>query len=242
MIASYYASYSLEYYEVGEVYSFYARKGDKYAPLADNEIVKRYSKKLDKLEEDFEEYPLYNKFTHLIRLCGVVVGKIQGNGTGIQDKIRVMFKLVDDAGEIIYGEKLYAVNYKGIETDGWEALPVQTYVGACSFFVGTNKVEVVKVQDGKQGRVILDADFSRQGRITLDVKDETGGAKKVFSQNSKQGRVTLDVKDEIDVDKKILSQDGKQGRITLDNDISDECLPKQGRITLDKATDSNLNG
>lgn len=241
MIASYYASYSLEYYEIGEIYSFYARKGDKYAPLADNEIVKRYSKKLDELEEDFDEYP-HAKFTQLVRLCGVVVGKIQGNGTGIQDKIRVMFKLIDDAGEIIYGEKLYAVNCKGIETDGWEVLPVQTYVGAGSFFVGTSSVEGVKVQEGKQGRVTFDGDLSRQGRITLDVKNETGFSKKVFSQDSKQGRITLDVKDEVDADKKIILQDGQQGRVTLDNDINEECLPKQGRITLDKATDGNLNG
>lgn len=196
MMASYYAAYSLEYYEVGTVYSFYARKGDKYAPLSEDETVKKYAKKLDNIEEDLDVYPPSGKFSNLMRLCGVVIEKIQGDGKGSHDKIRVMFKLVDAAGEIVYGEKLYVVNHSGIETDGWEALPVQIYVGAGSFYVGGNSTEVApkasSKKSDKKGGITLDEGADVKGRITVDDEKTEGTSAEKSSEKKITGKITID--------------------------------------------------
>ncbi len=121
MIDSYYASYPFEYYEIGKVYSFYARKNTVYK-IADEANVKKYAKKLKGIPLDTDKYP-ENRFSGFCqRACAVVVDKIRGDGSN--EKIRVMFQGVDEDGKIIYVEKLYVVNYAGIETDGWEAMPV----------------------------------------------------------------------------------------------------------------------
>lgn len=128
MLNSYYSSYPLEYYEIGTVYSFYARKTTKYKP-ANPDNITRFSAVLNTVEADNDSYP-YSKFTlYCIRTSGVVVEKIKGDGAGKKDKIRVMFQNVDEDGVIEYVENLYVVNHhEGVETDGWEAMAVQPII------------------------------------------------------------------------------------------------------------------
>ena len=189
MIDSYYASYSLEYYEEGHVYSFYMKKGEKLLDVANEESVKKFAKRLENLEEDHDSYPPAGIFTCCQRACGVVVEKIQGNNNGSYDKIRVMFKAISEEGEVSYKEKSYVVNYTGVSSDGWDRLPVQTYITAES---------IVTVTGGssKSGRVTVD-DTKGPGRVTVDDEKNAGekednGKSGSKTSNNGSGKVTVD--------------------------------------------------
>lgn len=184
MISSYYSSYSLEYYEVGTVYSFYVRKGEKYAVAADENLIEKYADKLAKVEEDKESYPSVGRFSNLVRTCGVVVEKIMGAGN--LDKIRFMIKLVDENGNIQYGTKLYVVNYRGVSTDGWEAMPVQTTLVDGQFCAGNEAKTKPVRKSGTKGAVTLD-EVRETGRVTLD-EEVQGKTNKVEVKADKAGR------------------------------------------------------
>lgn len=204
MINSYYSSYSLEYYEVGSVYSFYIRKGGRPVEAAEDDMIDKYAKKLDDLEEDHDEYPLTGKFSNLIRIGGVVVEKIKGNGNDKIDKIRFMIKVVDENGSVKYGTKLYAVNYRGIETDGWEAMPVQIELKGDKKYKGTETKIGGTASAGGAGRVTIDNNKNIIGRVTSadgdtkETKKATSGTKTVkksttgVTTDDKTGRVTVD--------------------------------------------------
>lgn len=200
MINSYYSSYSLEYYEVGSVYSFYVRKGARPVEAAEDDMIDKYAKKLDSLEEDHDEYPLTGKFSNLIRIGGVVVEKIKGNGNDKIDKIRFMIKVVDENGSVKYGTKLYAVNYRGIETDGWEAMPVQTELKVNKVYIGTEPTK----RPGSAGRVVIDEGKDITGRVTIDdgntkdTKKATTGAK--TGKKSTTGPTVDDITGRVTVD------------------------------------------
>lgn len=192
MLNSYYASYPLEYYEIGTAYSFYARKTTKYKP-ANPDNIKRFSVALNSVEEDNDSYP-YSKFSsYCIRACGVVVEKIKGNGNGHKDKIRVMFQNVDEDGVIEYVENLYVVNHTSVETDGWEAMAVQTVIQEATV-VGapakpvkfgttgvtiddTTKVTGATIDDGRSSpkkTVAKKLSGKTQGKTGATVDDVTG--------------------------------------------------------------------
>ena len=214
MINSYYSSYSLEYYEVGAVYSFYTRKGDRFAPVADDELIEKYAAKLDKVEQDKGSYPpKTGKFSNLMRTCGVVVEKIAGDKNGKLDKIRFMIKLIDEDGVIGYGTKLYAVNYRGVETDGWEAMPVETELFDGCFYVGTGQKEPAskRASHGGKGKVELDESTDSKGRVSLD-EDNSPGSKKSGSK-SKTNKAQVKSSTGVTIDENV---DSETGRVTID--------------------------
>lgn len=188
MLDSYYASYPLEYYELGTAYSFYARKTTKYKP-ANPDNIEKFSVALNVVEEDNDSYP-YSKFSsYCIRICGVVVEKIKGNNVGHKDRIRVMFQNVDENGVIEYVENLYVVNYAGVETDGWEAMTVQTAIQEA--IIDGTFAKPVKI--GTTGATI--DDIIKVTGVTID-EGKSAAEKNVYNKPSVklQGKtgVTLD--------------------------------------------------
>lgn len=135
MYESYNASYPLEYYSVGDVYSFCVgvdrlsvRKDGKAAkpysfagtvdyPTADE--IKKYAKQL----KNVDGASAASASDSIGVLCGVIVSKIKGDGKHAMndgktsvDKLKVMF--ANENAECGYVVKYYAVDYMSVMGDG----------------------------------------------------------------------------------------------------------------------------
>lgn len=138
IIESYNASYSLEYYEIGKVYSFYAKKGisqyKETAVPASVETINQFARSFRDLEDDSFQYSPDGAFGDLIRFYGVVVAKESGDGNGRHDRIIVMIHQPSQDEDVPqYGLKAYVVNYQGIWTDNREILAPKASVEQGSF-------------------------------------------------------------------------------------------------------------
>lgn len=223
MIKNYISSYSLDYYEEGEVYSIYIRKGHQFAEGADGIISETYKAKLEKAEQeiDFSTEPASESW-YLTRTIGVVTEKIPANKKkGTRDRVRFLIKLVDDYGEIYYGSKTYVANYeKGVETDGWEKHTRIVPVEDGKFYLGNKKKNesdyIVADKPGKASGITID-EGNIAGRVTVDNDSDPGSSTK--NRKGDASGVTIDEKTTKPKSKKAagVTVDDVTG-VTLDED------------------------
>ncbi len=136
-IGSYRASYGVNYYEVGNVYDFFARKAisqpETSPKVAPDDTIAKYAQALQGLEEDTDPDFIGRAHLNFTHFYGVVVDivknkkkvmkneeikKIKVKKVWNNSKIIVMFHQNSSNGAPPYVLKTYAVGHKGIWNDG----------------------------------------------------------------------------------------------------------------------------
>lgn len=162
-IESYNASFSLSYYKVGTVYSFYGTSNMNNTTPASPDQISRYSDKLIALEQEEASNAIKpitrgtastNRRSGMSRYYAVVVDKVSSpKSPGI-----IVMYINRDSGETAFLLKKYVVSHP-VHLDGKDLMPVSTYTS-----YRTDKVD--KNPNSMPGQLTKATNSEKVGQLT----------------------------------------------------------------------------